>query len=49
MRFYGFMWWRKKRYVKKKFITPVVRDIGGDYTSQSRSEFDWINPHLYNY
>ena len=23
--------------------------MGEDYTSQSRSEFDWYNPHLYNY
>ena len=28
---------------------PVVRDIGEDYTIQSRSEFDWYNPHLYNF
>ena len=32
------------------FSIPVARDIGQDYTSQSRSEFDWYNPpHLYNY
>ena len=24
-------------------------DKGGDYASQTRSEFDWCNPHLYNY
>ena len=23
--------------------------MGENYTSQSRSEFDWYNPHLYNY
>ena len=31
------------------FLIPVVRDIGEDCTSQSRSEFDWNNPHLCNY
>ena len=24
-------------------------EIGEDYTTQSRSDFDWYNPHLYNY
>ena len=24
-------------------------DKGEDYTSQTRSDFDWYNPHLYNY
>ena len=24
-------------------------DKGKDYTSQTRSDFDWYNPHLYNY
>ena len=23
--------------------------MGENYTSQSRSDFDWYNPHLYNY
>ena len=23
--------------------------MGEDYASQTRSEFDWYNPHLYNY
>ena len=23
--------------------------MGEDYNSQSRSEFNWYNPHLYNY
>ena len=36
---------KKNRYVN---FFPVVRDIGEDCTSQSRSEFDWYNPHLYN-
>ena len=30
-------------------IIPVYVDMGEDYISQSRSEFDWYNPHLYNY
>ena len=24
-------------------------DMGEDYTSQSRSQFDWYNPHLYSF
>ena len=31
------------------FQIPVVRDIGEDYTNQSRSEFDWYNPLLSYY
>ena len=38
----------KNRYVKFFFVV-LVGDIGADYTSQSRSEFDWYYPHLYNY
>ena len=33
------MWWRKNGYVSF-FKIPVVRDIGEDYISQTRSEFD---------
>ena len=47
-RFHTFTWWRKTGMLKF-FIIPVVRDIGADYTSQSRSEFDWYNPDLYYY
>ena len=30
-------------------IIPVYHNMGEDYTSQSRSEFDWFNLHLYIY
>ena len=44
-----FTWWREKRVSQffAKFLWYV--DMGKHYTSQSRSEFDWYNPHVYNY
>ena len=39
----------EKQVCQTFFIIHLVHDIGGDYTSQSRSEFDWYNPHLYSY
>ena len=31
------------------FLYLLYVDKGGDYASQTRSEFDWYNPHLYKY
>ena len=48
-RFRTFIRWKKAAMLNIFFTILLVRDIGADYISQSRSEFDWYYPHLYNY
>ena len=41
---------REKTGESKSFLKSLwYVDMGENYTSQSRSEFDWYNPHLNNY